>query len=152
MYKLSISLCLSLVYANKYDALFEMEMAKAKQNYMKRKKNQGVIGSNGSWDELQRLTFRGIKIDSYVPLAYFFLSLFGENFDYSLAIQSCTEEQQEMWGKIIAPKVQGEMSPELLGEYCVYYVNSLEATRMTDDEDLAMSWFGMPISPKNCMP
>ena len=40
----------------------------------------------------------------------------------------------------------------MLGEFCVYYANSLEATRMTDDEDLDLSWFGMPISPKNCMP
>ena len=57
-----------------------------------------------------------------------------------------------MWEKIIAPNVQGEMSPAMLGEFCVYYANSLEATRMTDDEDLDLSWFGMPISPKNCMP
>ena len=73
----------------KYDQLFEMEMAKAKQRYMERKKKQSFVSGNATIEELEKLSFKGTQIDSYVPLTFFFLKLYGDNFDYSLALHSC---------------------------------------------------------------
>ncbi len=60
---------------------------------MNRKKLEGVIAQGGSWEDLQKLSFKGVQIKSYVPLTKFILKLFGDNFDLSLAIQSCTYDQ-----------------------------------------------------------
>ena len=47
---------------------------------------EGVIAQGGTWEDLQKLSFRGINIKSYVPLTKFILKLFGDNFDLSLAV------------------------------------------------------------------
>ena len=36
----------------KYDALFEAEMARAKENYLNRKKFEGVLQKGGTWEDL----------------------------------------------------------------------------------------------------
>jgi hypothetical protein len=70
----------------KYDALFEAEMARAKEHYLNRKKLEGVLANGGTWEDLQKLSFKGTEIKSYVPLAKFILKLFGDNFDIGLAL------------------------------------------------------------------
>jgi hypothetical protein len=47
---------------------------------------EGIIAQGGTWEDLQKLSFRGINIKSYVPLTKFILKLFGDNFDLSLAV------------------------------------------------------------------
>ena len=106
------------VQAVKYDALYEMEMAKAKMAYLNRKK---MATTGATWEDIQKMNFQGIDIDSYVPLAHFFLNLYGENFDLHLALHSCSEQQQDMWSKILDKRVQGMLSPPLLHDFCVYF-------------------------------
>ena len=89
-----------------------------------------------------------MEIDSYVPLAHFFLNLYGDNFDLHLALHSCQANQQEMWSKILAKNVQGMLSPPLLHDFCVIFANSLEQNRISTNcvsIDTQMN-FGMPIS------
>ena len=43
----------------KYDALFEAEMARAKEHYLNRKKLEGVLANGGTWEDLQKLSFKG---------------------------------------------------------------------------------------------
>ena len=79
--------------AAKFDALFEMQMREAQAAYLQRKQNQGLIAQGTTWEEIQSLSFKGVEISSYVPLAHFFLNLFGDSFDYYLALQSCQGDQ-----------------------------------------------------------
>ena len=41
----------------KYDALYECEMAKARENYMQRKKMDGLVDTGATWEELQKMAF-----------------------------------------------------------------------------------------------
>jgi hypothetical protein len=44
------------------------------------------MSGGGSWEDMQRRSFKGINIKSYVGLAHFFLNLYGETFDLYLAL------------------------------------------------------------------
>ena len=74
----------------RYDSLYEMEMQKAKMNYINRKK---MVATGASWEDLQRSSFKGVQISNYYPITHFFLNLYGENFDLYLALHSCTPQQ-----------------------------------------------------------
>ena len=92
----------------------------------------GQFKGKGTWEEMQAMSFKGHKCKSYVPLTHFFLKLYGENFDYYLALQSCTNQQQELWQKIINPKVQGMMSPPMLGKFCKTFAGALESIKLSN--------------------
>lgn len=59
-----------------------------------------------------------------------------------------------MWMSILDKKFQGEMPPILVHEFCVNYANSLEAERLSNQNEVfdVLSDFTMPISKKNTPP
>jgi len=111
--------------------MFQKELQKLKEKYLKRKKMAGMLDQGATWEDLMRVQFQGIKIDSYAPLSEFFLKLYGEYFDYSMAVGACKSEQQELWEPLISKQVQGMISPPMLKDFCVSYANTLEVIRMS---------------------
>ena len=147
-----IAALFAVCQAAQYDAVYEMEMAKAKMAYLNRKK---MVNTGATWEDIQKMNFHGVEIDSYAPLAHFFLNLYGENFDLHLALHSCQPQQQDMWSKILGKNCQGMMSPPLLHEFCEIFANYLEQERMMAGDSISINCqtnFGMPINQKNCDP